>query len=61
MQGITLWVLDWKIPYWLIKIMFLEEVETAGIKSRFGILGFLHQGYYLWPLLSSKGSLTGGA
>ena len=34
---------DQKIPNWLIKITFLEEVETAirsGIKSSFGIMGF---------------------
>lgn len=39
----TLLVLDKKIPDWLTKIMFLVEVETAiraGIKSRFGIMGF---------------------
>lgn len=34
---------DQKIPDWLIKVMFLGEVETvvrSGIKSRFGIMGF---------------------
>ena len=41
--NITLLVLGQKISYWLIKIMFLEEVETTiklGIKCRFGIQGF---------------------
>ena len=36
-------VLDQKIPYWLIMVMFLGEVKTAvktGIKSRFGIMNF---------------------
>lgn len=40
---ITLFVLDQKISYCLIKIMFLQEVETTvklGIKPRFGIQGF---------------------
>lgn len=35
--------LDPKIPDWLIKMIFLEEVEITirlGIKSRFGIMGF---------------------
>lgn len=40
---LTLLMIDQKIPYWLIKIMFLGKDETAirsGIKSRFGIMGF---------------------
>lgn len=35
-----------KIPDWLIKIMFLGQVETAirlGIKSRFGIMDSVHK------------------
>ena len=39
----TLLVLKQKIPDWLIKIIFLGEVETAiklDIKSRFGIKSF---------------------
>lgn len=32
-----------KIPYWLIRIVFLKEVATPatpGIKSKFGVTGF---------------------
>lgn len=39
-------VLGQKIPDYLIKAMFLGEVEIAvrpGIKSRFGVMGFQHQ------------------
>lgn len=38
-----------KIPYGLIKVMFLEEVKTAmrsGIRSRFGIRDFKHEQHY---------------
>ena len=40
---VTLLVLDRKILYWLIKIMFLQKVEAAiksGIKCTFCMMGF---------------------
>ena len=43
MRHVSLLVLNQKIPSWLIKIMFLGEVEAAirsGLISRFGIMGF---------------------
>lgn len=43
MWQITLLVLDQIIPDWLIKIIFLEGVETAvrsSSESAFGVIGF---------------------